>query len=179
MPKSKQLMSILWTTVIAASVLTGCGDIPNSAPSSMMITNTIAHTADIYLIAGYNRNNVWDNFNGYANGSLNFSVPVGYQVALHVTNDGGVPYDVGVYTSDQQLAFRGAGNSLEDYTQNPSAGIMPGSSTTYKFVANRVGDYLLADLLYQFPGHHPSHLPLGMWGQFHVTQSGSPHVSST
>lgn len=173
------LKSIVWMTVIATTVLTGCDEVANSAPSSLMVTNTASRTADLYLIAGYNRNNVWDNFNGYANGNLNISVPVGYRVALHVTNDGGVPYDVGVYTEDQQLAFHGAGNSMADYVQNPSAGIMPGSSVTYAFVANHVGDYLLADLLYQFPGHHPSHLPLGMWGTFHVTPSGTPHVAST
>lgn len=179
MNKSKPLLSMVWMTVISAGVLTGCGEVVNSAPSSLLVTNTASRTADIYLIAGYNRNNVWDNFNGYANGNLNVSVPLGYRVTLHVTNDGGVPYDIGVYTNHQQLAFPGAGNSLADYAQNPSAGIMPGSSVTYAFVANRVGDYQLADLLYQFPDHHPSHLPLGMWGAFHVTPSGTPHVTST
>lgn len=160
-------------------LMTGCGTVTNSTPSSLMVTNPTARTADIYLITGYNRNNLWNNFNGYANGKLSVTVPVGYKVALHVTNDGGVPYDVGVYTKDQQLAFSGAGNSLSDYVQNPSAGIMPGSSVTYSFVANRIGDYQLADLLYLFPSHQPTRLPIGMWGEFHVTSTGTPHVTTT
>ena len=174
----KGLVSIAWMTVFSIPLI-GCGTVVNSAPSSLLVSNTASSTADIYLIAGYNRNNLWDNFNGYANGGLDVSVPVGYRVVLHVTNDGGVPYDVGVYTQDQQLAFPGAGHSLNDYRTNPSAGIMPGSSTTYTFVANRVGDYRIADLLYQFPEHHPSHLPLGMWGKLHVTPTGTPHVKTT
>lgn len=173
-----RIFSIGCTTVVSALALAGCGADTNSTPSSLLVTNPTSRTADIYLIAGYNRNNLWDNFNGYANGNLNVNVPVGYRVALHVTNDGGVPYDVGVYTKDQQLAFPGAGNSLQDYVQNPSAGIMPGSSATYVFVANRVGDYRLADLLYQYSAHQQAHLPLGMWGEFHVTATGSPQVTT-
>lgn len=166
---------ILSTTFLA----TGCGKVANSAPSSLLVAHPENRTADIYLIAGYNRNNLWENVNGYSNGNLSISVPVGYKVALHITNDGGVPYDIGVYTKDQKLAFTGAGSSMTDYRQNPTGGIMPGSSVTYSFVANRVGDYRLADLLYEFPNRQPSHLPLGMWAEFHVTQSGSPQVANT
>ncbi|WDL96119.1 sulfocyanin-like copper-binding protein [Alicyclobacillus sp. ALC3] len=174
-----RIISVGCTMVVSALTLAGCGADTNSTPSSLLVTNPTARTADIYLVAGYNRNNLWDNFNGYANGNLSVSVPLGYKVALHITNDGGVPYDVGVYTTDQRLAFPGAGTSLQGYVQNPSAGIMPGSSATYSFVANQVGDYRLADLLYQFPAHQEARLPIGMWGEFHVTAAGSPHVTTT
>ncbi len=165
--------------LLPVALMTGCGRVVNSAPSSLMVTHPSARAADIYLNAGYNRNNLWENVNGYMNGNLSISVPVGYRVTLHVTNDGGVPYDIGVYTQDQQLAFPGSGNSLQDYLLNPSSGILPGSSATYSFVATRVGDYQLADLMYQFPNRRPSHLALGMWAQFHVTKAGRPIITTT
>lgn len=176
------LKRLKWTSLaiaISTFTVTACDDVVKSSPSSLLVTNTAARTADIYLIAGYNRSNLWENFNGYSNGHLTISVPVGYHVRLHITNDGGIPYDVGIYTMNQQLAFPGAGNSLEDYLNNPAAGIMPGSSAIYSFVANRTGEFRLADYLYRFPEHHPSHLPLGMWGVFRVTPTGVPQATST
>lgn len=172
--------SLVLLLVLATGLLmTGCGRVVNSSPSSLMVANPGARTADLYLIAGYNRNNLWENLNGYANGNLRVNIPLGYKVTLHVTNDGGVPYDVGVYAADQTPAFIGSGNSMQDYLLNPTAGIMPGTSATYSFVATRVGDYQLADLLYQFPNRNKSHLPVGMWARFHVMEAGAPSVTTT
>ncbi len=174
MPTSRVAMLL---SALAAMLIVGCGPHQeNSAPSSLLVDVAAAKTAYIYLTAGYNSNNLDANFDGYANGRLVITVPVGYRVVLNVTNDGGIPHDAGVYTVQNQLAFAGAGDSTTALEHNPSAGIMPGQSATFRFVADRIGSYRLADLLYSFPAHGRMHDSLGMWAAFRVARTGSPRV---
>ncbi|MCY0875242.1 MAG: sulfocyanin-like copper-binding protein [Firmicutes bacterium] len=170
---------VTWLTAMTlmGAVLGGCGSIPAADPSGIMTVHSGSQTADVYLDAGYNTTNQWNNFDGYAHGRLMVTIPVGYTVRLHVTNDGGIPYALGVYDEVGNLAFKGAGNSIQDLAWNPSLGILPGDSATFTFTASRVGTYRMANYLYHFPAHNPANVPLGMWDTLRVVSSGSPNVS--
>ncbi len=160
----------------SALLLTGCDAQIQSNPSSLMVTDAATQTVNLFLSMARHSENLSANFNGYANGQLVITVPVGYTVALHVTNDGGIPYDIGVYDAAQHVAFAGSALSISDLENNPTAGIMPGNSQTLRFVANRVGNFRLENMLYRYPTHAPTHEPLGMWAQFRVVSSGVPSV---
>lgn len=156
---------------------TGCKETPsNPAISSFLETDVRSHTVNMFFNLGHEDENLSANFSGYANGHLLISVPIGYKVILHVTNDGGVPYGAGVYTADQQVAFSGSGKTIAYLENNPSAGIMPGSSQKITFTTTHTGQYRLESLLYRFPIHRPSHPTLGMWVHFNVVASGQPNV---
>lgn len=143
----------------------------------MLSANAVTRTVDLYMTAGYNSSNMWNNFDGYAHGKMLITIPLGYRVRLHFTNDGGIPYAVGVYDDNYHVAFQGAGNSIQDFDFNPTLGIVPGDSATYTFTANQTGTFHIANYLYRFPSHNPNNVPLGMWDTLRVVSSGSPNVS--
>ncbi len=161
-------------TVLCA---TGCSHIPAAAPVNILEANPATKTAQLFITAGYNSNNLWSNFDGYANGRLVVTIPVGYHVVLHFTNDGGIPYDLGVYTADNRVAFPGAGHSEQWLDMNPMAGVLPGDSQTYTFTASTAGTYRIASLLYRFPAHRPTHVALGMWDTLRVVKGGAPSAA--
>lgn len=169
----------VWITgaTLVSLVLGGCSSIPAADPSGLLSADAASQTADLYLDAGYNTANQWNNFDGYAHGRMVVTIPVGYTVRLHVTNDGGIPYAVGVYDANDDVAFKGAGNSVADLQFNPALGILPGDSVTYTFTASQVGTYRFANYLYRFPSHDPTNEPLGMWDTLRVVASGSPNVA--
>lgn len=162
---------------LASLAIGGCGSIPAADPSGLLSVNAAAQTADLYLDAGYNTANQWNNFDGYAHGRMVVTIPVGYTVRLHVTNDGGIPYAIGVYNANDELAFKGAGNTVQELAFNPSLGILPGDSATYTFTANQVGTYRFANYLYHFPAHNPANVSLGMWDTLRVVSTGNPNVA--
>lgn len=164
------------SAITGALLLTGCDERIQSNPSSLLVTDAATHTVNLFLTMARHNENLSANFNGYANGHLVFTIPVGYTVAIHVTNDGGIPYGVGVYDAAQHVAFAGSALSIPALENNPTAGIMPGDSQTLRFVANRVGNFRLENMLYRYPAHSPTHEPLGMWAQFRVVSSGTPQV---
>lgn len=162
---------------LAGLLVTGCSSVPAADPSGLLTSDPATMSADLYLNAGYNSANQWNNYDGYAHGRMVVTVPVGYTIHMHLTNDGGIPYAVGVYGAGNQLAFKGAGISVEAMDFNPSLGVLPGDSETYTFVASTLGTYRIASNLYRFPAHHPTNESLGMWDTMRVVASGNPNVT--
>lgn len=168
---------LLVGTGLLSLLATSCSSTPAADPSSVLSANTMTRTADLYMTAGYNSNNLWANYDGYAHGKMMITIPLGYRIRLHFTNDGGVPYAIGVYDAYNHVAFKGAGNSISEFDFNPTLGIVPGDSVTYTFTANQTGTYHLASYLYRFPTHNPNNVSLGMWDTLRVVSGGSPNVS--
>lgn len=184
---------VLLAAAAAASLaLTGCGQGPAALsarlslnpytrrpvhPVAMLSSDPSARTATLIVDAGYNSTNDWANFNGYANGQMTVTIPLGYQVHIEFTNDAGIPYDLGVYTASGQLAFPGAGNSVQELADNASAGVLPGESETLSFSASSLGHFRMESLLYRFPNNTPSRTAMGMWAAFNVVPSGNPEVT--
>ncbi|MHB1627181.1 MAG: sulfocyanin-like copper-binding protein [Bacilli bacterium] len=165
--------------VIAASslILSGCGT--NSAGAvinpSWLTVNKSKRTVNLTVDAGVTSANGWANFNGYANGLMTVDIPVGYKVRLNFQNTGGIPFDIGIYNSVNRLAFPHAGMSVSAMVNDSSAGVFPGQSQTFTFVASKVGAYRMENLLDRIDAQsRPENF--GMWDWFNVTPGGSPRV---
>ncbi|MHB1685430.1 MAG: sulfocyanin-like copper-binding protein [Bacilli bacterium] len=158
-------------------ILTGCGT--NIASTvikpSWFAVNTAQHTVRLTVDAGVTSANGWANFNGYANGLMTVDIPVGYKVKLNFQNTGGIPFGVGIYNSVNRLAFPNAGMSVSAMVNNSAAGVFPGQSQTFTFVASKVGAYRMENLLDRIDAQsRPENF--GMWDWFNVTAGGTPHV---
>lgn len=159
-----------------ALLLSGCGT--NAAdPSQFMSYNSVTNTATLTMDAGLTSANNFMNFDGYAHGQMVVTVPLGAKVVVNFTNDSGIPADFGVYNLGDQLAFKGAGDSVTDIQLNAGAGVLPGGSETLKFTASRAGEYRMANLLNRFPGQDPSQKSVGMWATLKVVPGGGPGIS--
>ncbi|HEY8283254.1 MAG TPA: sulfocyanin-like copper-binding protein, partial [Chloroflexota bacterium] len=132
--------------------------------------DTAKHTATLTLIAGYSNAVSGFNFNGYGNGQMVISVPVGYHVTVDFSNQGLLPHSAEVTPSADKnlpsnfpLAFSGAASI------NPASGIVKGQTSNFSFVANKAGTYALVCGV-------PGHAAAGMWEVFQVTAGGQPSV---
>lgn len=171
---------MLLTPVVAGTVAvaTGCGSTP-SLGSGFMSVNSATKTVTFKVVAGYTTTNDYLNYDGYANGNMTITVPVGYHVKLDYYNNGGTPADLGVYNNQDQLAFSGAGDSIQNINLNPQPGIPPGGSETISFTPTKSGTYKMANYENRFPTIHPRYHDVGMWDVFKVVQSGSPSIGPT
>ncbi len=113
---------------------------------------------ELTLIAGMTSANGSFNFNGYSNGALTLSVPVGWTVVVHYQNGSVLrhSFDVIPYTGKQPDApppppvFKGA------VTKDPVSGIGVGKTETLTFVVDKAGKY---EFLCGVLGHGQA----GMW----------------
>jgi len=136
--------------VLAAGslLLSGCGSTQQALTSpSWLKVNAANHTATLVLTAGLDSVNGWANFNGYANGQMTVQIPEGYKVTMIMNNNGGIPFDAGVYTVGNHVAFPGSANSVSSLVANSAAGVFPGQSEQFTFVASKAGKYEIENLL--------------------------------
>lgn len=175
--------SLLAIAVGAVGLLTaGCGVFPTSFTSTnskWMSVDQNTQTVTLNVIAGYNRANAYDNLNGFANGQMVFNVPQGYTVKLNFINASGIPADIGVYNTNGNLAFKGAGDSDADILENPQPGVIPGASETLTFTASTTGTYRIENLINRFPEFQQTQQSIGMWAQLNVVPNGTPSVQTT
>jgi len=125
-------------------------------------------TVELTLIAGKTNANGSFNFNGYSNGKMTLTVPVGWTVVVHYQNFSPLrhSFDVIPYTGKQPDApppppvFKGA------TTQDPVSGIGVGKAETITFVADKAGKY---EYLCGVAGHAPA----GMWNYLVVSSTAN------
>ncbi len=179
--------AVLGVGVLAMTgMLFGCGTQSTSTLTSKFMTvDPQNQSVTINLVAGYNATDNWRNFDGYSNGQMTISVPVGYKVTLKYSNASGIPTDLGVYTNNPQraLAFPGAGDSIQEIALNAGGGLLPGNSESFTFTASRTGQFILANNLNRFPqvayGTNPNdYQPVDMWDHFNVVQGGTPSITA-
>ncbi len=169
------------TTGIATSLigtvlmLSGCGTYASTSTSAWVKVDAARKTIMLTLDEGYNSTNNYLNFNGYAHGQMTVTVPLGYKVTVKVANEGGIPAEFGIYNANNQLVFKGAGDSIAQILGNPAGGILPGNSETYHFVASKPGDFKMANLIDRIAGKGQQ--ANGMWDNFQVVSGGAPGVS--
>src|ERR1700688_777111 len=80
---------------------TGSGTPPD--PKGYMRVDTTARTVIITLIAGYPATDYQFNYDGYGNGSLVVTVPIGWQVTVQCENHGTVPNSCAVVSGRSDL----------------------------------------------------------------------------
>lgn len=164
----------------ACAALSGCGAqnfAAGQSASQFLRVDSATQTVTLKLIAGFTPANGWLNFDGYANGQMTVQVPVGYKVTVEFSNDGGVPADIGVYGANGQLAFPGAGDSIQAIELNAQPGIVPGSSETVTFTASQAGMYRIENLENRFPQFGQPYQSIGMWVGLNVVSGGSPGIT--
>jgi len=170
-------------TLSLSALLFGCGTQQQADLTSKFMTVDKQHmTVTIKLIAGYTTADSQRNFNGYSNGGMTITVPVGYTVKLDYSNNSGIPADVGVYTADRQLAFTGAGDSIDDIFQNAAAGVLPGQSEQISFFVAKAGTYQIANYIDRFPQfgqNYQNYQSVDMWDVLKVVSGGSPSITAS
>lgn len=113
------------------------------------------------------------NFNGYANGQLTVTVPVGWHVHIDFVNSGAgaLPHSLEVIRDTKTIPPQGIPPAIpKAETRDLVAGVPPQQSDSLDFTAAPAGRYLW------FCGV-PSHGIAGMWDRFVVSASArSPSV---
>jgi sulfocyanin len=142
-----------------------------AATPRWLVANAKTHTATLTLIAAYTNALNGFNFNGYDNGKMVITIPVGYRVTVIFSNKSSVPHSA-VFTPYSQknrnshfpLAFKGA------TSPDPTSGITSGTTQRFTFTASKVGTYAL---VCGVPGHEQA----GMWDVLKVTRGGTASLS--
>ncbi len=158
---------------LAAIGLAGCGTTPIDA-SQFMQVHSSSKTVDLKVIGEYSSSQQVNTFNGFTNGKMVVTIPVGYHVNMNFQNKGPIPEAVGIYRHNH-LAFAHAGMSYRNVMISPNAGLLPGQSQSFRFTANQVGTYKLANVLNGNPNGTPTS---GQWDIVRVVPSGKPGLSS-
>ena len=113
--------------------------------AQFLTSHPAAKTAVLKLAAADGNNNNGYNFDGYANGQLVFTVPVGWTIQGVLTNSSMMPHSAIVISQQAQQtynvsipAFPGA------ETPDPSQGASMGQAQHFSFVAAKPGIYVIA-----------------------------------
>jgi hypothetical protein len=157
---------------LAAVLLTSCGSGGELVKRSSILTadadNTTAH---LLLVSSSTGADGGFNFDGYGDGAMRISIPIGWQVVVTCKNASttlshscAIVEDAPLSPDGAPLAFPGAATSA------PRGGVQPGESKSFSFVADRVGSYRIACLV---SGHEID----GMWDWLSVTRGGAPKVT--
>jgi len=148
---------------------------PGAVDPAWLSADPTTKTASFELIAGLTGLNGALNFNGFRDGGLTLTVPLGWTVKMHFTDrDGMLPHSAEVIRPATPLpvasvpaAFDGA------FTVRLGEGLPPGGEDEVRFIANRVGSFLI------FCGV-PGHGAAGMWARLRVSGTARlPSVTAT
>jgi Sulfocyanin (SoxE) domain len=145
---------------------TGPGTPPN--PKQYLKVDTNTRTAIVTLIAGYPASNYQFNYDGYGNGQLILTVPIGWQVTIQCANHATVPSSCAAVTN----ASAKEPIQPDWTTPNPTRGLDPGQSGSFVFTPTRAGTYRIASLV---AGSEAS----GMWLDLEVVESGTPTLTAS
>ena len=156
-------IAILVLGLAACDPLTGTGPGNPPDPKGYIHSDPATNAVVITLIAGYPAGDYQFNYNGYRNGTLVISIPVGWQVTIQCENHATVPNSCAVVAGRTDLAPMEAGWSTPD----PTRGLDPGRSATFAFTPSRPGSFRIASLV---GGSEAS----GMWADLEVTAAGVP-----
>lgn len=147
-----------------------------SMPAWMQVDRT-ARTVSLDITAAQTPvNNGW-NFNGHFGGDATITVPAGYTVTIHFSNQDqalahsiGVSNQVGDYPAmfdNPQPAFEGG---ISSDPTNPEGATRPRGTATVTFTAANAGSYSLVCYI-------PAHATAGMWVRFNVDPGDQAGVS--
>ena len=154
----------------------GAGSAPQPLPAATVpswMTADTAHKLVAFVVtAAQSGANGTLNFNGYANGQMTVTVPVGWSVHIDFDNSGAgaLPHSLEVIRAARSMPPEGITPAIpQAETNNLIAGTPPQQRDSLDFVAAPAGNYLW------FCGV-PAHGTEGMWDRFNV--SGSAHLPS-
>jgi Sulfocyanin (SoxE) domain len=148
------------TTALAAS--------NHASAKKFLSVNAGSKTATLKVIGEYNSSNNGYNFDGFSSGKMIVTIPLGWTVKVKCSDAATAAVNHSCVITKglnaTKPAFTGAG------VKNPTAGLTPGSSATFSFVANKTGTYRINCLV-------PGHAVAGSWDYLKVVAGGSPSIS--
>jgi len=143
--------------------------------SSWLQSDTVTKTATFQLVAGLTGLNGALNFNGFRDGGLTLTVPLGWTVLMHFRNhDGMLPHSAEVIADSHPLPTGPVAPAFpRAFTLRLEQGLVSEQTDDLRFVADRGGSYLI------FCGV-PGHGAAGMWVRLAVSGSvRKPSVAAT
>ena len=156
------------STPAAAPASSGAPRIDPANVAAALEWDAASKTARLPMVSGVGNVLGGWNFNGHANGTLIFTVPVGAKVEMSYYNDDVVPHSLGVVT--------GSPTSVPSAPSAPAfpnavtikfeQGLMTGEKDMVRFTASKAGTYLI---VCGVAGHAAS----GMWVVFVVSRSAT------
>lgn len=125
-----------------------------------------AHSVDVSIVAGKDAGGGGFDFNGYKNGAMTITVPVGWQVVVHFANASDLPHSLAVLPSgaDKQPVPAAAPVFSGAATRDLAAGLPKGAKQTFTFEATKPGTY---ELVCGVAGHAVA----GMWDKLVVSSA--------
>jgi len=143
--------------------------------SSWLHADTVTRTATFQLVAGLTGVNGALNFNGFRDGGLTLTVPLGWTVLLHFRNhDGMLPHSAEIIADTHPLPVGPVAPAFaRAFTLRLDQGLVSEQTDDLRFIADRGGSYLI------FCGV-PGHGAAGMWVRLAVSGSvRKPSVAAT
>jgi len=148
---------------------------PQTIDPAWLSADGASRTATFDLIAGLTGLNGALNFNGFRDGGLTLTVPLGWTVLLHFRNhDGMLPHSAEVIEDVHPLPLQPATPAFpKAFTLRLAEGIPSEGRDDLRFIADRGGSYLI------FCGV-PGHGAAGMWIRLVVSSSvPQPSLAAT
>jgi len=152
---------------VSCDPVTGTGSGTPPDPRQFFHSDASAQTAVVTLIAGHTAGDYQFNYNGYGNGELVLTVPVGWQVTVQCENHGTVNNSCSVVTD----AHATSPVDPAWTTPSPQRGLDPGTSGAFVFAPTTTGSFRIASLV---DGHEAS----GMWADLEVVSGGVPTLTA-
>jgi hypothetical protein len=144
-------MLVILLCAAGCDPLQGSGTGTPPDPSKYIQVDDSSRSIVVTLIAGYPATDFQFNYNGYADGALVLTVPIGWQVTIQCENRGTVPNSCAVVAGRTDTA--------------------PGQSASFSFSPLGPGSFRIASLV---DGHEAS----GMWADLEVVSSGRPALTA-
>jgi hypothetical protein len=139
--------------------VTGTGSGTPPSPDQYIHVDTASKSAVVTLIAGHPAGDYQFNYDGYYNGTLQLTVPVGWEITLQCENHATIPSSCAI------VADGGATSPLQPGWATPP--LEPGRSAAFSFTPTRSGSYRIASLV---EGSEAS----GMWARLSFVDGGIP-----
>ena len=165
--------SWLFVGVITLSARAGMAQTPPAPATqtpqidcSWLTVDSTTKTATFQLIAGLTGLNGALNFNGFRDGELTLTVPLGWTVVMHFRNhDGLLPHSAEVIPDTHPLPIGPVPPAFDRaVTVRLAEGLISEGRDDIRFIADKGGSYLI------FCGV-PGHGAAGMWIRLEVSES--------
>jgi sulfocyanin len=169
--KSLSIAGLVAVTLGAAPQLAVRAQDGTAAPApavdpSWLQVDTATRTATFQLVAGLTGLNGALNFNGFRDGELTLTVPLGWTVVMHFRNhDGMLPHSAEIIPDTHPLPTGPVAPAFaRAFTVRLDQGLISEQTDDMRFIADRGGSYLI------FCGV-PGHGAAGMWIRLAVSGS--------
>lgn len=150
--------------------VTGCGwhQIHASGPTNFVVQQPVRASVILHVYAAEDGKNNDMNFDGYGNGAMTITIPLGWHVTVKFYNTDPSQAHSAMIVPQKDHNLSVISPALvafpHAYTPNPNIGTVSGGAATFHFVASRAGSYALVCGV-------PGHAQMGMWDHFVVSKT--------